>query len=118
VPAEGRRLPQVFSIRHERLVNRDNTISTDNRILQIDQGPWRATLAGCRAIVSQRLDGTLPDGYGPQVVGRYPAEGIPLRKKPARRTKAVEKWKSKSDSRFPTATMMSKYSQLTMTANS
>jgi hypothetical protein len=117
VPADRRRLPYVFSIQHERVVNQDNTIRTDNRILQIDQCPWRATLAGCRVIVYEHLDGTLSVGYGPHLVGRYTAEGIPLRKKPARRTKAVEKWKSKTDSHFPTPMMMSKYSQLTMNSN-
>ena len=106
VPVDRRRLPYVFSLQQERVVNRDNTISTDNRILQIDKCTWRATLAGCRVIVYEHLDGTLTVGYGPHLVGRYTAEGIPLRKKSARRTKAVEKWKSKSDSHFPTAMMM------------
>ncbi len=117
VPVDRRRLPYVFSIQNERVVNRDNTVSMDNRILQIDKVTWRATLAGCRVIVYQHLDGTLTVGHGPHVVGRYTAEGIPLREKSAGRAKAVEKWKSKTDSHFPTAMMMSKYSQLTMNTN-
>src|SRR5208282_2880320 len=36
VPVDRRRLPYVFSIQNQRVVNRDNTIRTDNRILQID----------------------------------------------------------------------------------
>lgn len=119
VPVDRRRLPYVFSIQHQRVVNRDNTISTDNRILQIDKCAWRATLAGCRVIVYEHLDGTLSLGYGPHLVGRYTAEGIPLQKKSAGRTKAVEKWKSKNDSHFPTAMMMtmSKYPEITMNTN-
>jgi hypothetical protein len=87
-------------------VNRDNTISIDNRILQIDRTPWRATLAGCRVTVYEHLNGTLSVGYGPHLVGQYNAQGLPLSKKLTRRTKAVEKWKSKTDSHFPTAMMM------------
>jgi transposase len=106
VPVDRRLLRYAFSIQHERVVNRDNTISIDNRILQIDECAWRATLAGCRVLVHEHLDGTLSIGYGPQLVGRYTADGIPLRKKSPRRAKAVEKWKSKNDSHFPTAMMM------------
>jgi hypothetical protein len=118
VPVDRRRLPYVFSIQNERVVKGDNTVSLDNRILQIDPVTWRATLAGCRVIVYEHLDGTLSVGYGPHLVGRYTAEGIPLRKKTARPRKAVEQWKSKSDSHFPTALMMmSQYPQLTMNTN-
>lgn len=118
VPADRARLPYAFSIQHQRVVNRDNTVSIDHRILQIERCAWRATLAGCRVIVYQHLEGTLTVGYGPHIVGRYTAEGIPLRKKLARRTKTVEKWKSKTDSHFPTAMMMmNTYSQLSMNTN-
>jgi len=106
VPVDRRRLPYVFCLQQERVVNRDNTISIENRILQIDQTPWRATLAGCRVIVYEHLDGPWSVGYGPHLVGQYNAQGLPLSKKLTRRTKAVEKWKSKTDSHFPTAMMM------------
>ncbi len=111
VPVDTRRLPYVFSVQHERVVNRDNTVSIENRILQIEPCSWRATLAGCRVIVYEHLDGTLSVGHGPHVVGRYAADGTPLRKKStksAARTGAVEKWKSPKagDSHFPTAMVM------------
>jgi transposase len=106
VPAEPRRLPYVFSVQQERVVNRDNTVSIDNRILQIEPCSWRATLGGCRVTVYEHLDGTLSVGHGPHIVGRYTAQGLALHKKAAARTGAVEKWKSKSDSHFPTALMM------------
>ena len=111
VPVDRRRLPYVFSVQHERVVNRDNTISIENRILQIEPCSWRATLAGCRVIVYEHLDGTLSVGHGPHVVGRYAADGRPLQKKStksAARTRAVEKWKSPEagDSHFPTAMVM------------
>jgi transposase len=73
-----RDLERVFAIQHERVVNRDNTVAVENRCLQIDQTPWRATLAGCRVIVYEHLDGTLSIGYGPHTVGRYGADGAAL----------------------------------------
>jgi len=78
VKATGRDLDRVFSIQHERTVGRDNTVSVDNRILQIERSRWRATLAGCRVTVCEHLDGRLSVLYGPHLVGRYNAAGAPL----------------------------------------
>ena len=104
-----RDLERVFALQHERVVNRDNTVHVENRRLQIEKTPWRATLAGCRVTVYEHLDGTLSIGYGPHLVGRYTAEGVPLEEKKSRLRRAVEKtvaaqpWKSLRDSHFPTA---------------
>ena len=104
-----RDLDRVFAIQHERVVNRDNTVAVENRCLQIEKTPWRATLAGCRVTVYEHLDGTLSIGYGPHRVGRYTAAGVPLEEKKSRLRRAVEKtvaaqpWKSLRDSHFPTA---------------
>jgi len=49
----------VFSLQYERTVNRDNTVTLQNLVLQIERVSWRATLAGCNVIVHQHLDGTL-----------------------------------------------------------
>jgi transposase len=68
-------LDRLFSIQHQRVVNRDNTVSLDNRVLQIEPTRWRGTLAGCRVTVCEHLDETLSILYGPHVVGRYTAEG-------------------------------------------
>jgi len=77
-----RNLDRVFAIQQERVVNRDNTVQVENRCLQIDKIPWRATLAGCRVTVYEHLDGTLSIGYGPHTVGRYTADGSPLQPPP------------------------------------
>lgn len=79
-------LHRVFSIQHERIVSRDNTVSWSNRCVQIEKTLWRGSLAGCRVTVYEHLDGTLSLGYGPKVLGRYTAEGTPLKpedRKPA-----------------------------------
>ncbi len=72
-------LDRVFSIQHERIVNRDNTVSWANRCLQIEKALWRGSLAGCRVTVYEHLDGTVSLGYGPKLLGRYTAEGIALK---------------------------------------
>ena len=69
----GRDLGRIFSPQHERVVNRDNTVSVGNRLLQIEKTLWQGTLAGCRVTVCEHLEGT--PSYGPQVVGRYSVEG-------------------------------------------
>ena len=43
-------LDRVFSLQFERTVNRDNTVSFQNRKLQIEPVRWRGTLAGCSVI--------------------------------------------------------------------
>lgn len=76
LPAPRRRLDEIFTIRHERTVNRDNTVVLEQRVFQIEKTRWRATLAGCRVLVREHLDGTVSIAYGPHVVGRYTAEGV------------------------------------------
>ena len=71
VPAGGKDLERIFSLQHERVVNRDNTVSFANRVLQIGRVSWRGTLAGIRVVVSEHLDGSLSVYYGPHQVGRY-----------------------------------------------
>ena len=102
-------LDLVFSLRFERAVNKDNTVSFQNLALQIEPVAWRGTLAGCQIAVHQHLDGTLSLTYGPHRLGRYTAQGSRI--ETARNTKAtagrMEKtaakppWKSLRDSHFP-----------------
>ena len=73
-------LDQAFSIQHERMVNRDNTVNYENRILQIGRSRWRNTLAGCTVVVHEQLDGGLIIRYGPHEVARFEAgESIPVK---------------------------------------
>lgn len=79
VPCVRADLDRVFSLHHERVVARDNTVRFARLTLQIERQQWRATLAGCRVTVYEHLDGTLSLGYGAHEVGRYNSEGLPLR---------------------------------------
>jgi transposase len=74
VPAGGKDLDRVFSLHHERVVNRDNTIQFANRVLQIERTKWRGTLAGCRVLVCEHLDGRVSVYYGPHRVAEFGTE--------------------------------------------
>ena len=74
VPATGKDLDRIFSLQHERVVNRDNTVSWASRLLQIERVRWRGTLAGCRVTVCEHLDGRVSLYYGPQCVGQFGGE--------------------------------------------
>jgi len=80
VPARRRDLDRVFSLQHERVVNRDNTVQLDQRVWQIEKTLWRGTLAGCRVTLCEHLDGRLSIHYGPHLVAAFSAEGLPARK--------------------------------------
>ena len=103
LPCRHQDLDLVFSIQQTRTVARDNTIQLGDHWLQIERTYWRGSLAGCRVLVHEHLDGTQTIRYGPHVVGRYNAQGWPLleQSKPRRR-KAVEKpLRGKPQAGFP-----------------
>lgn len=79
VPATGKDLNRIFSLQHERVVNQDNTVRIANRTLQIERTTWRGTLAKCRVLVCEHLDGTWSVFFGPHRVGRYAADGTRYR---------------------------------------
>jgi hypothetical protein len=108
VACRRRDLDLVFSSQFERSVSRDNTVSFQNLILQIERTSWRSTLAGCNVTVHQHLDGTLSISYGPHRLGHYTAQGSPITQTAARgaveKTAAPPPWKTLRVSHFPTAT--------------
>ena len=116
LPLAGQDLDRIFSLHHERVVNRDNTVQFENRTLQIERVRWRGTLFGCTVRVHQHLNGDLTLTHGQQTVASFPAQNAPQAA-----TMAVEKTcvgkvkiptfpthseipKTPRDSHFPTAT--------------
>ena len=91
VRRSSKELDLIFSLQYQRTVNRDNTVSIQNLCLQIEPVRWRSTLAGCIVTVHQLLDGTFAITYGPQRLGHYTAEGVPLKKANFGGRGAVEK---------------------------
>ena len=79
VPCTRGDLDRVFSIQTERTVNRDNTVKFNNMILQIDKQGWRSSMEGCRVIVYQHFDDRLTIGYGHHQLGKYSADGLPIK---------------------------------------
>ena len=86
VPLRRKDLDLVFSLQHERIVARNNTVSFANKIWQLERCKLRATLAGCRVTIHEHLDQTISITFGPHLVGRYNAAAVALGFK----TKTVE----------------------------
>jgi transposase len=78
VPLKRKDLDLIFSLQHERVVARDNTVSFANCSWQIERTKLRGTLAGCRVTVHEHLDDTLSITFGPHVVGRYQTEAVEM----------------------------------------
>jgi transposase len=82
-PVRRKDLDLIFSLHHERVVGRDNTVSFANRSWQIERTKLRGTLAGCRVTLHEHLDDTFSITFGPHLVARYdnqPVEMTPPRK--------------------------------------
>ena len=78
VPLKRKDLDLVFSLQHDRVVNRNNTVNFANCSWQIERTKLRGTLAGCRVVVHEHLDETLSITFGPHVVGRYQREAVAM----------------------------------------
>ena len=91
VPLHHKDLDLVFSLKHERVVARDNTVSFANRSWQLERTTLRGTLAGCQVTVHEHLDQTFSITFGPHRVGRYDAQGTPTVEmpRPRKTTKSV-----------------------------
>jgi len=97
VPNARMDLDRIFAVQHERVVNQDNTISFGHMARQLAPVTWRATLAGCRVIVYEHLDGSLSVGYGPHEVGRFQNHEYlaPQLRKPRHPVKVPKRGKNK-----------------------
>jgi len=74
-------LNKVFSFKHERTVNKDNTVSFNNRILQINPSHLRISFAKCKVTIFEHLDKSVTIGFGPHSLGYYSPNGMPLTSK-------------------------------------
>jgi transposase len=75
VPAYGADLEKIFSRQEHRVVGNDNTVRYQRKLLQIERQDFRYSMARCRVLVCEHLDGKLSVYYGPHLVGRYDAQG-------------------------------------------
>src|ERR1700681_4330661 len=78
----------IFTAQTERVVEKDNTVAIGDRHWQIEKSRFRSTLAGCTVTIHEHLDESVSIRFGPHTVGRYTADGQPLRPQPESRGKA------------------------------
>ncbi len=91
ISCRHRNLDLIFTQRFERTVDRDNTVTFNNLVMQIERAEWRPTLAGCKVIIHQHPDRTLTLMIAGHRVGQYSAEGKLLTPLTKKQIKAVEK---------------------------
>jgi transposase len=72
-------LDWVFTVQTERVVSKDNTVAITDRSWQLEKSRFRSSLAGCTVTIHEHLNGEVSIRYGPHVVGRYTADGNPIR---------------------------------------
>jgi transposase len=77
IPVVGMDLERIFALRHERTVNKDNTISMDNRIVQLPQISGVTTLARRKVEIREHLDGKLEILSGKRLLAQVDVEGPP-----------------------------------------
>jgi hypothetical protein len=70
-------LDEIFFEEEVRKVGKDNTVSFDGVLLQIEKQPGRRTCAGLAVQVRRHLDGSHTVRRGTQLLGGYDAEGHP-----------------------------------------
>jgi len=75
VPYAGSELHKVFSKHHERVIGNDNTVTFGKLKLQIERQTFRFSMAKCRVLVCEQLDGVIAVYYGPNLLGRYDGVG-------------------------------------------
>jgi len=81
-------LEWVFTVQTERVVAKDNTVAIKERDWQLEKSQFRNSLAGCTVTIHEHLDGNVSIRYGPNVVGRFTADGRKRTSKPAQPAKA------------------------------
>jgi len=74
VPYHGSELDKIFSRQHERVVANDNTVSFGRLRLQIQRQTFRFSMARCRVLLCEHLDGSISLHYGPHRLGTYSAD--------------------------------------------
>lgn len=79
VPAGNTDLDAIICVQHDRIVQKDNTVTLGKHRLQLEPSRWRVSFAKCRVKVCEHLTGVLSVRYGPRVLGAYHGDGTPLK---------------------------------------
>jgi len=93
-------LDKIFCFKYERTVNNDNTISLNNRILQIAPSELRISFAKCKVMVYEHLDGSISVGYGPHMLGYYAPKNLSTNSHYSQRKKKKQKERKATTTTF------------------
>jgi len=77
VPLGAVDLDQVLCVEEERVVGRDNVVTTTHLALQLAKQPGRRSCAGLRVLVRRHLNGHHSVWYGSRCFGRFDPAGRP-----------------------------------------
>ena len=77
VPLGANDLDQILCVEEERVVGRDNVVTTDRVALQLAKQPGRRSCAGLRVLVRRHLSGHHSVWYGSRCFGRFDPHGRP-----------------------------------------
>lgn len=77
VPVGAVDLDQILCIEEERVVGRDNVVTTARVALQLTKQPGRRSCAGLRVTIRRHLSGHHSVWYGSRCFGRYDPQGQP-----------------------------------------
>jgi transposase len=103
VKLPGLELELVLSIKHERVVRNDNTVTFKNLILQLPLTRHRLHFVRCPVTVHQFSNGTLGISYQGRLLARYDAAGGPLPPSPNKeRAASAQRLASKAVRRVAT----------------
>src|SRR5215813_13256193 len=75
VPLGAADLDQILCVEEERVVGRDNVVTTDRVALQLAKQPGRRSCAGLRVLVRRHLSGHHSIWYGTRCFGHYDPHG-------------------------------------------
>jgi transposase len=78
VPVRGVDLEHILCVEEERVVGRDNVVTTASVALQLAKQPGRRTCAGLHVLVRRHLSGQHSVWYGARCLGRYDRHGRPV----------------------------------------
>ncbi|MFW5837409.1 MAG: ISNCY family transposase [Desulfovibrionaceae bacterium] len=78
IPLISGNLKEILCVRHERMVNKDNTVNYNGLSLQIPADKHRCHYVKARVRVHEYPDGSLAVFHGPRCLERYGGGGRPL----------------------------------------
>ena len=68
-------LDLIFSVKSERMVRPDNTVTFENVVFQIEPSSFRISFSKCKVSIHKHIDHIFSIAYGPHILGTYSPDG-------------------------------------------